>query len=98
MKIFAAAALLLVSAPAFAAAPDAWEAFRAEVEEACLKAAEPMFEEAAATIDPFGSESFGLALIHGKAKGAAATNIRAICVFDKQKKTVEIGGELPEEE
>lgn len=87
----------MYAAPALAASDDAWEAFRADVEAKCLAAAEPLFATAAATVDPFGSESYGLALITGKAKGAD-TEIAAICVYDKQAKTVEIGGELPKPE
>ena len=82
--------------PALASSDDAWAAFRADVEAACLKAAETMFQSPAAIVDPFGSESFGLALIKGRAKGAD-TEIRAICVYDKKTKAVEIGGELPAE-
>ncbi len=77
-----------------ASSDDAWETFRKDVETACLKAAEPLFETAAATVDPFGSDSYGLELIKGKAKGADA-QIAAICVYDKKTKAVEIGGELP---
>ncbi len=43
----------------------------------------------------FGSESYGLALLTGPAKGAEEKTISAICVYDKHDKTVEIGGELP---
>jgi hypothetical protein len=93
------AALVVVAGalagPALAASDDAWEAFRADVEAKCLAAAEPLFQTATATVDPFGSASYGLALVTGPAKGATETTISAICVFDKQAKTVEIGGELP---
>jgi len=82
------------AAPALAAADGAWEQFRTDVEAACLKAAEPLFESPAARVDPFGSESYGLALVTGKARGADA-EIAAICVYDKQTRAVEIGGELP---
>lgn len=82
------------AAPALAASDDAWAQFQAEVEAACLAAAEPLFESPAALVDPFGSESYGLALVTGKARGADA-EIAAICVFNKQTRAVEIGGELP---
>lgn len=82
------------AAPALTASDDAWAQFRADVEAACLKAAEPLFESPAARVDPFGSESYGLALVTGKARRAAA-EIAAICVYDKQTRAVEIGGELP---
>jgi hypothetical protein len=77
-----------------ASSDDAWTTFRADVEAACLKAAEPLFASATARVDPFGSESYGLALLAGKAKGADS-DVMAICVYDKQSKAVEIGGELP---
>jgi hypothetical protein len=96
MRPFVLAAVLMVLAggSALAASDDAWEAFRKEVESACLAAAEPLFEAPVARVDPFGSESYGLALVTGKARGADV-DIAAICVFDKQSKAVEIGGELP---
>lgn len=90
------AMLPALALPAAASSDDAWAQFRKDVETACLAAAEPQFETATARVDPFGSESYGLALVSGKAKGADA-EIAAICVYDKQAKTVEIGGELPAE-
>jgi hypothetical protein len=88
----------MLSAPAFASSDDAWDAFRKDVATQCLKAAEPLFATAEATVDPFGSSSYGLALIHGTARGTAASEISAICVYDKKARTVEIGGELPKDE
>lgn len=85
---------LLGAAPACASSDDAWEAFRKDVADKCLAAAKDLFAAPAATVDPFGSQSYGLALIHGKAKGADA-DIAAICVYDKKTQQVEIGGELP---
>jgi hypothetical protein len=85
---------LALATAALSASPDAWDAFRKEVAAACIAAAAPLIDNAAADVDPFGSESYGLALLHGKAKGAES-DIRAICVFDKATKAVEIGGELP---
>ncbi len=85
---------LLGAAPACASSDYAWEAFRKDVADKCLKAAADHFAAPAATVDPFGSQNYGLALIRGKAKGAD-TEISAICVYDKKAKTVEIGGELP---
>jgi hypothetical protein len=85
---------LLGAAPACASSDDAWEAFRKDVNEKCLAAAADLFETPAATVDPFGSEHYGMALIRGKAKGADS-QIMAICVYDKQTKQAEIGGELP---
>lgn len=99
MKLLGPALLvaLTASAPALAASEDAWTTFRGEVEAACLALAEPLFETAAATVDPFGTESYGLALLRGKARGADA-EIAAICIYDKATRQAEIGGELPLEE
>jgi hypothetical protein len=95
MRLFPTAwAIGFATLPASASSPDAWEAFRQEVAAACIAAAAPLVENAAADVDPFGSQSYGLALVHGKAKGGDS-EIRAICVFDKETKAVEIGGELP---
>jgi hypothetical protein len=94
--IVAVAAVVVLVQRARAASDDAWAEFRHDVETKCLEAAQPMFETASATVDPFGSESYGLALIEGKAVGADA-QIASICVYDKQDMTVEIGGELPRE-
>lgn len=84
---------------AYADGEDSWETFRAEVEAACLVAAQGdqglFTPDASATVDPFGSESYGLALVEGPARGAEDVTIRSICVYDKQDKTVEMGGELP---
>lgn len=78
----------------FAASDAAWEKFAKDVRVACIKAAAPLFEKAKAVVDPNGSESYGLALLRGKAKGAT-TNISVICVYDKKAKKAEVGGELP---
>lgn len=90
--------LALLAATGFAAigahasSGDAWEQFRADVSEKCIAAA-PVLDKPVVVVDPFGSESFGLALVSGKPKGAENV-VTQICVYDKQKKTVEIGGEL----
>lgn len=89
-----ALALLAWSAPAVAATEAEWQAFREDVRAKCAAAAEPFFETAEILVDPFGSESYGLALVRGKARGADVT-IMSICVYDKQTQTAEMGGELP---
>lgn len=91
------AALPLASAHGASAATEAeWQAFREDVRSKCAVAAEPLFETMEIFVDPFGSQSYGLALIRGKARGADVT-ISSICVYDKQAQTVEIGGELADE-
>ena len=77
---------------AAASSSDAWAEFAAEVEQACITAAAGLVSKATAVVDPFGSESYGLAVVTGE--NAAGTHSSIICVFDKQTKAVEIGGEL----
>ncbi|MEW6257175.1 MAG: hypothetical protein AB1592_14575 [Pseudomonadota bacterium] len=90
--------LLLVAAaaatPAGASAPEAWDALRASVSAACLKAAAPLLPGAKAQVDPFGSESYGLALLTGTPKGGKQP-VMIMCVYDKRSGTVQIGSEMP---
>lgn len=91
---FLAVVSILAAGAAEAASPDAWSAFRTEVDKACVTAAKGLIENGRALVDPFGSEHYGLAVVSGKAVGAKAT-ISTICVFDKKTKKAEIGGEIP---
>ncbi|KQS96409.1 MULTISPECIES: hypothetical protein [unclassified Rhizobium] len=98
-KRFAAIPLLvagLLPVAALASSDDAWEAMRADVSAKCLEAAAGSIEAPQAVVDPFGSESFGLALVSGKPKGAEG-KVSQICVYNKQTKAVELGGELTED-
>lgn len=93
LKPLAVALVLSASAaPALASSGDAWAEFAAAVEASCLEATSAILTNATAIVDPFGSESFGLALVTGEAAPGVTKSI--ICVFDKQAETVEIGGEL----
>ncbi len=91
--VFFAAVFSSLAMPATASSDDAWKAFAADVQAACLGAAGDMIEDAKAVVDPVGSETYGLAILTGKAKGAEAT-ISHICVYDKKTKAVELGSEL----
>lgn len=72
---------------ASASSGDAWAEFAAEVETSCREATADLIADPTVVVDPFGSETYGLAIVSGE-----TTSV--ICVFDKQDKTVEIGGEL----
>jgi hypothetical protein len=91
--LIALVAATLMPVAAFASSDDAWEAMRADVSAKCIEAAAGSIETPTAVVDPFGSESFGLALVSGKPKGADG-RISQICVYNKQTKAVELGGEL----
>ena len=75
-----------------AASDDAWAAFQAEVEAGCIAAAAPLLSNATAVVDPFGSESYGFAIVSGETP--AGTTASIICVMNKQTRAFEVGGEL----
>ncbi len=92
--LFAATcAVLMTGACAHAASGDAWGKFQTDVSKACIKASRELIEKGKTVVDPFGSEHYGMAVVTGKAVGAKVT-VSTICVYDKQKKTAEIGGEI----
>lgn len=86
------AAALLVAGPAFGSSDDAWSAFAAEVRDACLAAVGDRLAGASALVDPFGSESYGMAVVTGRTADDQAASM--ICVMDKETRAVQIGGEL----
>ena len=77
---------------ATAASGDAWAEFATAVEKGCLDATASFFSDARAVVDPFGSESYGLAIVTGETP--AGTTASIVCVFNKQTEAIEIGGEL----
>ncbi|MDQ0133213.1 hypothetical protein J2T08_001114 [Neorhizobium galegae] len=96
MKTTSALAAALIASGATAAhasSDDAWSSFQAEVAKACVTAAKGLIENGKALVDPFGSQSYGLAVVSGKAVGAKVT-ISTICAFDKKTRKAEIGGEI----
>lgn len=89
--------LLASAAPALASSDDAWEEFRAEVRTTCAALA-PTEGETAIEVNPFGSESYGTALMITTLPDGGAD--RYVCIFDKQSKKAEISGAFadPEDE
>jgi hypothetical protein len=85
--------LMLTGGIAHASSDAAWGKFQTDVSKACVTAAKGLIEKGKAVVDPYGSEHYGLAVVTGKAVGAKV-KISTICVYDKQKKTAEIGGEI----
>ncbi|KKB77984.1 hypothetical protein VW35_12735 [Devosia soli] len=91
-KLTLLALVFAVATPAFASSDDAWSEFATKVQDACLAATTEILTDARAVVDPFGSESYGLAVITGKVDATTTKSI--VCVFNKQTEAVEIGGEL----
>ena len=87
-----AVALCAALAPAAqASSDDAWVQFRKDVTAKCLKTAGVSLTKPTIIVDPFGSESFGLAIVIGKSGGF---RVSYICVVDKKTGATELGGEL----
>jgi hypothetical protein len=84
MRLFACLALL--ATPAAASSGDAWAEFRADVERTCLALVQ---DQGTVTIEvnPFGTESYGVALITVKADWGED---RLACVYDKVTKKAEL--------
>jgi hypothetical protein len=79
--------------PAAASSPDAWEEFQQKVAKACTDLAlAGDFEKASAQVDPFGTETYGTALVSGTLKKGLGEE-RVICVMDKKTGKAELGGE-----
>ena len=103
-SIFAPSALSAVAAtagfaaPALASSEDAWAAFRADVRTACEALADvPEGATASYAVNPFGSESYGAALVTVTLRDGSAD--RMVCIYDKQAKTAEMTapfGEMPD--
>lgn len=86
------AAALMLTSPAFGTSEDAWSAFTAEVGDACLAAVGRSLLDASAAVDPFGSASYGLAIISGRTRNNRSASM--ICVLDKATRSVQVGGQL----
>ncbi len=82
------------SAAAYASSDTAWADFTKDVSTKCLEAAKGSLEKPSIVVDPFGTESYGVAILNGKAVGADA-RVSYLCVYNKQDKTAQIGSELP---
>ena len=70
---------VVLAACATASSPDAWEAFRQQVNDACIAAAG--FDAPEVRVDPFGTESYGLASVTGLAEDGTERTV--ICVVRK---------------
>lgn len=79
--------LAVLATPALASSDAAWEEFRADVEKTCTALA-PTEGETAIEVNPFGSESYGAALLITTLPDGGAD--RYVCIYDKKAKTAEL--------
>jgi len=72
--------LVIAAQPSAASSPDAWDEFRQKVATNCVAlAVAGNFRAATARVDPFGTESYGVALITGtlkKGRGPGERDLR----------------------
>jgi hypothetical protein len=90
-----AAALVAAATPLFASSEDAWKEFRADVLKGCEAAVGDSLVKPTYTVDPFGTETYGVALARGPSKYDKASHV-IVCVFDKKTKKTEATQELPQ--
>lgn len=92
VAVLAYSLLTLMSAHAVqAASADAWEEFQQEVELACREAAKGVIEVQTIQVDPYGSESYGFAVMVGDEVGAPTLRLVA-CAYDKASQLAEVSG------
>ena len=82
-------ALTLTAPLAHASSSGAWEEFRADVERSCLASLPEALGTPTVFVEPTGTQSFGIAAIEGLSP-ESKSQITYICIYDKQKKTVEV--------
>jgi len=85
MKTYALV-LSILAGPALASSGDAWDQFRADVGAACLALVQGP-GTATVEVNPFGSVSYGVAVV---TLSSSAGTDRMICVYDKAGKTAEL--------
>ena len=88
MRRFVLCLIPLIAAPAFADGDASWEAFRKDVATACLALVQGP-GETQIEVNPFGSESYGVALVD---LVAPAGTDRMVCIYDKVTKKAELTG------
>ncbi|SMO62106.1 hypothetical protein [Paracoccus laeviglucosivorans] len=79
--------LLLSASPVLASSDDAWAQFQTDVETACTALA-PEAGETTIEVNPFGSETYGAAIVTTTYEGGGAD--RSICIYDKHSKKAEM--------
>lgn len=86
--ILASFLMLGLPAASYASSDDAWAEFRADVKTAC-EALSPTEGTVLVEVNPFGSESYGTAIVYHQTDAGLD---RYICVYDKKTKQAELTG------
>ncbi len=93
-------AFALGSAIAEAASSQAWLEFQQSIRKACMIEALKAFDNPRATVDSYGSPSYGIAYIDGRPKKALRGDnaidgnslFSAVCIYNKYTKRAELSG------
>ncbi len=90
--LFGVTLAALAAGGASASSPDAWLDFQKTVGDKCRKAviSETGLKRWTVAISDIGSESYGVAILTGSAKGGPS--YRYVCIMDKQTTNVELAG------
>ncbi|MGE4322852.1 MAG: hypothetical protein AB7E60_07450 [Sphingobium sp.] len=79
--------------PVQASSPDAWKEFQQNVEKACRGAVSGVLDVNTIQVDPYGSDSYGFALLLGTEVGTSTDRLIA-CAYNKESQAVEISSPL----
>lgn len=82
---------LLSAQAAQASSSDEWAKFQQDVENACRTAANLALQVKNIQVDPYGSETYGFALLSGVENGSSNERLVA-CAYDKRSQIAEISG------
>ena len=80
---------LFLAAPAAASSPEAWQAFRADVEKRCTESLPEALASPSIYVEPTGTPAYGVALIEGLSPESKA-NVVYVCIYDKKTKAIEL--------
>lgn len=92
-KISLAILLSSFSFSSSASSPDAWEAFRVKVKANCEAKIKKHLDINTLDIDPYGSESYGVAIATGTIKGERGI-FSQVCIFNKVTEKIELSSVL----
>jgi hypothetical protein len=77
--------------------PEAWKEFRQAVNNACWNQVKDSMMDPDISVDPLGSESFGIAIAHGVSKETHEEILR-VTIYNKQTHKAETGFGFSEED
>jgi glycerate kinase len=79
---------------AFASSDDAWKIMRQKMRSGCIDKANTMgLGKVDVSVDPFGTQSYGTAIII-KREASRQAELAYVCVMDKKTGEFEVSGEL----